>query len=120
LAAGVDHIGDLGDVGGGDRHVVREVGAYAVLGVEALEHLDEAAAERVELGFAAGPHRAVPPVHRPVDVDREGQDVEPAGAVGSDGETSQVVVVEVAVGEAHREACVAAYRLECLGVGLGG
>lgn len=117
--AGTDHVGDLIEVAWRDRHVVGEVVPHSVLAPQPLESFDERPPGRVQLRFVGGPAMTAMAEHQGVEVAREAQQIETGKPVGSDRQSLQILVVEIAMGHAHRPAAVPAHRGQGRGVIVG-
>jgi hypothetical protein len=104
----------------GVTDVVGQIAHDPVLGFETSEHLAEPLPIGVQVCFAAGLGYAATPHHGGVEVPSEGKGGEAGPPVGADGDRLEVLVVEVAVGEAHGNPPGGVHRSERGGVVVGG
>ncbi len=116
VAAVADRLRHLLHVARRHRHVVRQVAANAVLALQPREQRAEAGAVGVELGLVLDVPDPATSEHHRVEVPRERELPEARGAVRTDRERDEVVVVEVPVGHRHRLASMAAHGVERGGV----
>ncbi len=93
-----------------------EVEPHPVLVTQALEHRDDASALLVQFRLAPGARNGAPAEHERVHVGGHTQLSESRMAVGIERQTPEVVVVEVAVGHAHRLAAASLHGLQRPGV----
>ena len=119
IPAVCDDIRDLVDVAGGDGHVVREEGLHAVVAPQPVEHLCEVRSGLVELSFRLWLLKAGATDHGGVDVAGEGDLRKARLLVLVERDLAEVVVIEVAVGEAHWLPSVRPHDLERLRVIFG-
>jgi len=114
-----DDAGDLVEVGRRDGHVVRGEGTDPVLAAQPPQLVDEPPPVRVERGLVRRAGDTAPAVHEHVEVGGERHPAQAPPPVPAEDEGVEVVVVDVAVGEAHRLAGMRAHDRQGLGVVVG-
>ncbi len=106
--------------GRGDRRVVREIRAHAVVAAQVAEHLHEPGPERVQLGLVPRPRDAGTTPHERVEVGCEREPTEARSTPLVQSKRKQIVGAEVAMAHRHRLTTVLVHRRQRGRLGRGG
>jgi len=118
-AAVAHHAGDLAQVRGGDGHAVGQEVPHTVLAAQPREHRREGLPVGVERGLVRRAGEAAAAEHQRVEVGGERHPAQPGPPARAEHQLFQVVIVDVAVGEAHRLPPVRAHDRQRGGVIIG-